>query len=758
MARLNDYSVILPTPIETSSTRDPVAYVEQIKNSAGITLLQLIGAAGAPAADLEKSVFLSNSGDDGNDGLNPAEPVKTWAKAYQLALGGSETKVIQIPDASVFTVTHYSSAVTVHGFNGARLIGDFTPKGEWYVTYLGDHTAATKNTITLGEGLKIVCSEIHANLQDANSNYSSLTYTVANELDGELTLRGTGVLNFFIPIVTGKITINDEQRVYGLLLGKIYGADFTHLLGHFLGLTAHQGTFDTLTVTGDIINSALNSRLDLISRSRLEASADVIPAGEALGLHQAVTVVDTASGPRYYWAKDRAGDDNLVARDIYTADQVTNNLNITTAALDTNVTGGSSTNAKTHVELDPGTLWGALVWGDDATNNIRARIVAKDPATGHMSALLTNNVGNAFAEYSISTTKEGDVNALAVAWGKRRDKDLWIFASLGASKEVYACKHQVVDSGTISNFGTWFKLPFVYEADSLAVVYDVSRDSFHIGQYSAADHVFVFQNFQLLVEEDAGTGAFDYHTHRISSGRVNSSKVVGVPPSNCISSLGITMHGDDVLLVVPTDKNGEVVLYRIGTDVNGSYEPDRSTSSPIPIAGTNEICEEWGMGSDGVELYFAAASGSLDSNLNPVYNLVASFFVEDLLMKPVDIVYNVMNDSNVTHFAVAVNSVAGSSDPQSIFSSQAESTIEILAVDQAQHAKIYKTQFNLPTPTTSHKKPVGITKVAALPGEPPLVAGNGEKVGGWTNRITGENYYLFASGAMDMTPKTPARA
>ena len=745
MARLNPNSLVVDESIEVSSAVNPVAYVEQIKNSAGTTLLQLIGAAGAPAADLEKSVFLSNSGDDGNDGLNPAEPVKTWAKAYQLALGGSETKVIQIPDASVFTITHDASAVTVHGFNGARLIGDFTPRGEWYVTYLGDHTAATKNVITLGEGLKIVCSEIHADLQDANSAYNALTYTVANELDGKLTLRGVGVLNFFIPIVTGVIAINDINRVYGLIREKIYGADFTHLLGHFLGITAHEGTFDTLTVHGDIINTALNSRLDLISRSRLEASADVIPAGEAIAKHRPVTVADTPSGPRYYWAKDRSGDDSLVVKDAYTAQEVTDNARLTTRQLDTNFTGSLSTNVKTHVEFDPGTTWGALVWGDNSTNNVRARIVGKDPATGYTNSLLNNPDGNVFAEYSISTTGKGDVNALAVAWGQRRDKDLWIFASLGTDKDVYACHHQVDASGNIANNGTWFKLPFVHDADSLAVFYDVARDSFHFASYSIVASLFDFRSYTISVTSDSN--GFNYNTGGGANGFVD--QIVGVPPSSCVSSLGLTMHGDDILLVAPTDNNGEVVLYRIGTDVNGNFAKERSTNTGVYLLSGKDTLEEWGMGSDGVELYFVGSTDHRDTNANPSYTAMASFFVEDLVLKPVTEVYDIMNGVNVTSLAVAVNGVLGSDDPQSEFTPQVVSSIDVVGVDQATQQKVHKTQFHLPTPTTSYKKPVGIAKVDAQPGEVPLVAGNGEKVGGFTNRQIDENYYLFPSGYID---------
>ena len=728
---LSPHSIVINTAIESSSGDGRAVFAQQVKDTAGVGILTKISAGGAPASALEDSIFLSNSGDDSDDGLSPARPVKTWAKAYNLAIGGSDVKAIQIPDKSVFTVTHYSSPLIVHGFNGARLIGDFEPKGEWYVTYLGDDTTATKNTLTLGEGLKIVCSEIHANVQDLNANYSSLTYTIANEIDGDITLRGTGFLHFFVPIVTGKITINDSTRVYGLLLGKPYGADFSHLMGHFLGLTAQEGTFDTLTVKGDIINTALNSRLDQIARDRETALIEGTPAGESLSPRTALTVVDTDSGPRYYHAKDRVGDSSLLHRSIYDAAKIAAESSIDDSHLDKNFARTSSSNVKLYPKLDPGTYWGALVWGDNATSTVRARIIGKDPTLGYLDASLQNKDGDDFTEFSIDTSSQGDVEALAVAWGKRRDKDLWIFASLGTSKKLYALYCNVDDTGRIIVFGDWFKIAEVRHADSLSVVYHAAQDSFHTAQYSVDDNLFHIQNFFLEVLDENGT--YRYQSHRRDS--ENITKPLGVPPSKVVSSIGTALHGEDLLVVVPTQNIGEVVLYRYSIDQDGRYANARTENSGFMLLNSADEVSGWGMASDGVELFFA---GATDYSVGGAkHSTLLSFFVRDLVLERVSQVYDIMEGEQVNHCAVSINATPGDGK---------DSTVAVVAVDQSSHQKVYKTQFNLPTVTTTYKNPVGLCKTETMPGEIPLVATTGEKVGGFSTLMPGVAYFLHADG------------
>ena len=721
-------------PITIADTLQPggpyaVAHMEDVWSKAGTPIAKLFRQISAN--DLQNVVYLSETGDDASDGRTADSAKATWAAAARIA--EVDSKILIIPDSSVIAAATPLVDITVIANHGSRITGDLTVKGTWYVGDIG--LAVGTGTLTLGEDCQLHAQRIDGDLVlDQTSGVThSKTWAKVPRVTGDLTIVGTGDVYVYVDQVDGTATVTPSSTldVHGWVEDKRYGIDLAHADLVAQDIMGKDATFEELTVTGNINNAALTTRVDAIEKAATTTFA--IPAGEYLPARSPLVVANTAAGSRMFRAKDVVGSEVLAKREVFDAARVTSDRWVDDLYIHKRPL---ALPAHTQTQaIAAGEKFGVLVVG--AEGEIDARtfsppLIDQPPAWDPARDSPEGDVITSFA-YGLPSSSD-TVYAIDVAFYD--DYNFYVFCTISdsyshATRKVYAVRGEVqANSGRIVWHGQKpEEITAVPPSTYLRVVYSHAHQSFY-----------------LLLSEDRGNNTRTYYIHALYRNQLgrwvsrdNASFTGATSPDVSMYSLGLAIHGDHLLVLTPaapattnpsaSDLRSHLTSFEITATGMLTVE-NVPSASPLWAETTNRDLYTWTMETDGEHLFVLAKGDSSKGVVLLAYEL-SSF---DLVLEHT--LPNVFADG-ASHLALAF-------DSQTV---TLQATVAVLTnTTQAVHLAAFQT----PIVPRSFKAPVAISgNKSTTPGQIPPLAHDGQVIGGLTGLAPGQIYYVHSNGLID---------
>ena len=729
-------STVLTNPLETSEVGGAIVFWEQIQNGAGVTAAQLV--ANKSALDLTDVIHVSNSGDDSHSGRSANAAVSGWAQAVKLATAGAGLpKAIVIPDGSLLAVSTPPVPLIVVGTKGARLTGSFEPKGVWHVTYLGSQTVrgGSPDIVTLPVNSFVTADDITASVALTQSGTHDTTKLICPRIQGTLTLAGTGHVYVAVDVVTGAVAVDETKlSVHGFIERTPYGWDFSSSDVSYRQLVAQSISVQDLTVSGDLKNPALASRIDVIAQRNAGGIAHLgVPAGDRLDARTPVVVADTPAGGRIFPARNNRGVDVFERADIYSRSEIDGTQVVTAAEADVFI--GDSTE-KSAFDYAEGDQLGLLAWHDVSNNHLWARAMAVPAGTNlAVKEGVKNSEGNSFApQYTTitpTTVDSGKLFSVSIAWKSAWEFGLWTVEN----KDLYVRECTVaVDSGVIT-FGSPRQISAT-AAVAVRAVYSPRHDMTFV--FVAAD----LGDHQILALDILPTNVVIRSTETLLDRDPHGDE----DDADC---MGLGLMGD------------QLVTIRADSDLAywwSAVFPIRADGSLGPLAGDSKnlfwhpesgpdtaIATDWAATTDGSRIYIAGLTDEGNNRIIAIsYILHGTGAVQE---------HNSGNLSRETG-----GTPTRDWGRSRIAYSPRFHMIEVfmLWAPSTDPGSVWKTQLAAPVTQTFHTGVIGVARSDTDPGIVPDVALPGDLVDRLSGLTPGVLYYVDDHGAVSAQPSDAA--